>query len=464
MLTVFSRAEVYTPRSPRKNQYYRCVEAHFEELEGTWEDRYQKEYGYWRPYVLDVIYKYLDCGDLHLGFARVKCDDCNHEYLLPFSCKRRHFCPSCHQKRVVEFGEFLYGEVLKQVPHRQWVFSIPKRLRLYFMYDRRLLVKLSQCAWKVLSVYLKQGVSLDAPNPGAVIAVQTFGDFLNFNPHLHIIATDGCFDQDGGFMVGAVPDASVLEGLFRLEVFNMLKKEGKITDLIIENMMGWHHSGFNVYCGEAIRPSDQEGIERLAQYIVRAPIAQERLFYIPASESNDGVARVIYKGKNSGVRETFVALDWLARLVTHIPNRGEQLVRYYGYYSNKSRGMRKKTETDNQAPVLVDSDISKKAFRKNWARLIQKVYHTDPLLCPKCNGSMRIISFIEEEKTIKKILLHLDLWMPGNHDPPNLYQEQQYIPASKPSGPSYDTTHDDYVLQMPYEDEYSQLTPYEDCI
>ena len=95
-----------------------------------------------------------------------------------------------------------------------------------------------------------------------------------------------------------------------------------------------------------------------------------------------------------------MALDWLARLVTHIPNRGEQLVRYYGYYSNKSRGMRKKTETDSQAPSLVDSDISKKAFRRNWARLIQKVYHTDPLLCPKCNGSMRIISFIEEEETI----------------------------------------------------------------
>src|SRR5450759_4629426 len=72
------------------------------------------------------------------------------EYLLPFSCKRRYFCPSCHQKRVVEFGETLYEEVLKQVPHRQWVFSIPKRLRVYFMYDRKLLGKLSQCAWKVL--------------------------------------------------------------------------------------------------------------------------------------------------------------------------------------------------------------------------------------------------------------------------------------------------------------------------
>ena len=68
--------------------------------------------------VLDVIYKYLDCGDLHQGFDRIKCNDCHHEYLLPFSCKRRHFCPSCHQKRVIEFGEQLHEEVLEKVPHR----------------------------------------------------------------------------------------------------------------------------------------------------------------------------------------------------------------------------------------------------------------------------------------------------------------------------------------------------------
>ena len=69
---------------------------------------------------MDVIYKYLDCGDLHQGFARVKCNDCKHEYLLPFSCKKRNFCPSCHQKRVIEFGEQLHEEVLNKVPHRQW--------------------------------------------------------------------------------------------------------------------------------------------------------------------------------------------------------------------------------------------------------------------------------------------------------------------------------------------------------
>ena len=139
--------DVYQPRNPKASAYYRCVEDHFEQLEAVWDERYQRRFGFWRPYVTDVIQRYLDCGDLHFGFARVKCEDCGHEYLLAYSCKRRHFCPSCHQKRVVEFGEWLCTEVLKYVPHRQWVFSIPKRLRIYFMYDRKLLTKLSRCAW-----------------------------------------------------------------------------------------------------------------------------------------------------------------------------------------------------------------------------------------------------------------------------------------------------------------------------
>ena len=97
--------DVYQPRNPKASAYYRCVEDHFEQLEAVWDERYQRRFGFWRPYVTDVIHRYLDCGDLQFGFARVKCEDCGHEYLLAFSCKRRHFCPSCHQKRVVEFGE-----------------------------------------------------------------------------------------------------------------------------------------------------------------------------------------------------------------------------------------------------------------------------------------------------------------------------------------------------------------------
>ncbi len=124
------------------------------------------------------------------------------------------------------------------------------------------------------------------------------------------------------------------------------------------------------------------------------------------------------------------------------------MVRYYGFYSNKLRGLRKKAGIDDEVPALIDSDISRQAFRKNWARLIQKIYNVDPLLCPKCSGSMKIILFIEDSEIIKKILKHLNLWdvkrkPPARaHGPPTeaiiIYDE-----SSPPSA-------DDYLIDADY--------------
>ncbi|MDH3929437.1 MAG: hypothetical protein OEV22_15995 [Deltaproteobacteria bacterium] len=78
----------------------------------------------------------------------------------------KHFCPSCHQKRLVEFGEWLCKEVTKAVPHRHFVFTITKILRRYFIYDRKLLSDLSRCAWETLKVYLKTCVPVRDGVPG----------------------------------------------------------------------------------------------------------------------------------------------------------------------------------------------------------------------------------------------------------------------------------------------------------
>jgi hypothetical protein len=103
--------------------------------------------------------------------------------------------------------------------------------------------------------------------------------------------------------------------------------------------------------------------------------------------------------------------------------------------------MRKKAGTDDIVPALIESDISKKAFRKSWARLIQKIYNVDPLLCPKCQGEMKIISFIEDNEITKKILKHLGLWETHNHDPP-------------PQNSSH-------ISNITYDDSYSQIPPYD---
>ena len=85
---------VYVPRNPSFSQYYQCVEDHFETLEQVYDERFAKQYGYFRPYLRNVIYRYLDCGILHNGFARVRCGDCGHEYLLALACRSYYtsFC------------------------------------------------------------------------------------------------------------------------------------------------------------------------------------------------------------------------------------------------------------------------------------------------------------------------------------------------------------------------------------
>ena len=91
-------AAVYRPRSPQSSDYYRCVEDHLETFVQVYEERFERRYGFWRPYLRKVIDRYLECGDLHHGFARVKCRDCQHEYLLAFSC--RSYYTSCVQVAV----------------------------------------------------------------------------------------------------------------------------------------------------------------------------------------------------------------------------------------------------------------------------------------------------------------------------------------------------------------------------
>ena len=71
----------------------------------------------------------------------------------------------------------------------------------------------------------------------------------------------------------------------------------------------------------------------------------------------------------------------------------------------------KKQNEDNLIPSILEPDELSKGSRKNWARLIRKIYEVDPLVCPKCNGQMRIVSFIEDQAVISKILRHLGLYL-----------------------------------------------------
>lgn len=85
------------------------------------------------------------------------------------------------------------------------------------------------------------------------------------------------------------------------------------------------------------------------------------------------------------------------------------MVRYYGEFSNCVRGRRRKAHHVEAIPTVLEPEISSAQERKNWARLIQKVYEADPLVRSHRQGRLKVVSFIENGETIRKILEHLDL-------------------------------------------------------
>lgn len=103
-------AQVYKPRNPRDSSLWQLLDEHFDEFEERYDNLFSKEYGFYRPVVSLIVRKFLKCGDLHQGFARVRCPDCHYEYLLAFSCHGRYFCPSFHAKKEVQFSPTFPGE------------------------------------------------------------------------------------------------------------------------------------------------------------------------------------------------------------------------------------------------------------------------------------------------------------------------------------------------------------------
>ena len=101
---------------------------------------------------------------------------------------------------------------------------------------------------------------------------------------------------------------------------------------------------------------------------------------------------------------------WLELLLQHVPDQGEHLVRYYGWYSNRSRGVRKQLAKKSANPEVIVNEAPvdpafSRAARAAWARLIQKVYEIDPLLCPHCGAEMRLMALIEDSLVIENILI-----------------------------------------------------------
>jgi hypothetical protein len=200
-----------------------------------------------------------------------------------------------------------------------------------------------------------------------------------------------------------------LEG-WEQAVLDLLLAAGKITEEIVANIRSWGHSGCSVDPSVRIEAEDTDGVQKLIEYFLRCRFSQARRIEVT------GEGTVLYKtGHNRLGRfaeaasenllpgpkrnfQVFDPLDFLAEVTQHIPDPGEHWIGYDGWYSNKTRGLRAKGQPAAVRPAEQKGPGGREA-RKRWAALIQQVYQVNPWLCPRCSGTMKIISFIERHQS-----------------------------------------------------------------
>jgi len=192
------RPAVYARRRPERTVLYRLDQEHLETYlalarEGDWD-------GQRVPASVEREFRrFLRCGILILawGFCRARCPACGQDFLVAFSCKARGLCPSCNARRTAETAAHLVDHVFPPVPVRQWVLSMPKRLRWYLEREPKAVSAVLHIVLRVIEGYLCQasGATSAPARLGAVSFIHRFGASLNRHIHYHCCIIDGVFER-----------------------------------------------------------------------------------------------------------------------------------------------------------------------------------------------------------------------------------------------------------------------------
>src|SRR6266436_5493770 len=186
----------YAPRDPSRTVLYTVIADHLETFLASLDA--DPEATGLPAYVQREFDAYLQCGILAYGFLRLGCDTCPQELLLPFSCKRRGFCPSCAARRMAQTAAHLVECVLPWVPTRQWVVSVPVPLRYWMASSQDLTAKVHTIIRTTISQYyvnqaVTHGVPREKVQPGSVTFIQRFGSAINLNVHFHGVFLEGVY-------------------------------------------------------------------------------------------------------------------------------------------------------------------------------------------------------------------------------------------------------------------------------
>jgi hypothetical protein len=276
----------YRPRRPQDSFLYRLVQQNLETFLATHREAWQDEDPI-PAWVERSFRSFLECGIPTFGFARARCPGCKHDYIVPFSCKTRGLCPSCNNRRMVQTAAHLVDHVIPRVPVRQWVLTVPKRVRYFLQQDQSVFSGVLRVFMRAVSTAVRRH-SPGAPrgaNFGAVTFLHRAGSFLNEHPHMHSAVTDGVFAAGDDGQVEFYPASDLtpevvqnIQQTLRTRILRYLERHGLLDPGAVEDMLSWEHEGgFSLDASVCIESWDRDALERLSRYCARPPFAAGRL-------------------------------------------------------------------------------------------------------------------------------------------------------------------------------------------
>ena len=329
---------------------------------------------------MENIDKMIHCGDPSFGGAMYGCPHCGKLKFVPFRCHSR-FCPTCGNKYAMD-RTISMSFKLVNVTHRHCVFTIDENLREFFLKDRSLLDCLFHSVNSVITrMFFKMNKSKNF-TPGFIMVLHTFGRDLKWNPHIHCLISEGGYSDDGFWRNVKHFDYTFLRNAFRTALLNeMESKIGSSFKKVKAKCYREHQQGFYVYAKPNLC-DPRIVVKYIGRYLARPVIATSRI------DKYDGEMVTFHYNRHEDeqyIEETIPAMEFIQRLIRHIPEKHFKMIRYGGIYARY-----REIDSKLYRAISKSKHHIYRSFNQ-WRTAILSSFGYDPLVCPDCQHRMEFL-------------------------------------------------------------------------
>ena len=329
---------------------------------------------------MENIDKMIHCGDPSFGGAMYGCPHCGKLKFVPFRCHSR-FCPTCGNKYTMDRTTSMSFKLVN-VTHRHCVFTIDENLREFFLKDRSLLDCLFHSVNSVITrMFFKMNKSKNF-TPGFIMVLHTFGRDLKWNPHIHCLISEGGYSDDGFWRNVKHFDYTFLRNAFRTALLNeMESKIGSSFKKVKAKCYREHQQGFYVYAKPNLC-DPRIVVKYIGRYLGRPVIATSRI------DKYDGEMVTFHYNRHEDeqyIEETIPAMEFIQRLIRHIPEKHFKMIRYGGIYARH-----REIDSKLYRAISKSKHHIYRSFNQ-WRTAILSSFGYDPLVCPDCQHRMEFL-------------------------------------------------------------------------